>query len=54
MAFSSYDKIPIDPSNKLAMSIQYYIPTKFTKEHYYDPYSQLGEFKRIFTNYHRF
>jgi len=36
---SSDYKIPIDPSNKLAVSIQYYIPTKFTKERYYDPYS---------------
>ena len=39
MTFSSDYKIPIDPSNKLALSIKYYNPTKFTKEHYYDPYS---------------
>ena len=36
---SSDYKIPIDPSNKFAVSIHYYNPTKFTKEHYYDPYS---------------
>jgi endoglucanase len=36
---SSDFKIPIDPSNKLAVSIQYYNPTRFTKEHYFDPYS---------------
>ena len=36
---SSDYKIPIDSSNKLAVSIQYYNPTRFTKEHYFDPYS---------------
>ena len=31
--------IPIDPSNKLAVSIHYYNPTRFTKEFYFEPYS---------------
>jgi hypothetical protein len=36
---SSDYKIPIDPSNKLAVSIHYYNPMRFTKEFYFDPYS---------------
>ena len=32
-------KIPLDPSNKLAVSIHYYNPTRFTKEYYFEPYS---------------
>jgi len=36
---SSDYKIPIDPSNKLAVSIHYYNPTRFTKEVYFDPYT---------------
>ena len=36
---SSDYKIPIDPSNKLAVSINYYNPTRFTKEYYFEPYS---------------
>jgi hypothetical protein len=39
LTFSSDYKIPIDPFNKLAMSIKNNNPTKFTKQHYYDPYS---------------
>jgi endoglucanase len=36
---SSDYKIPIDPSNKLAVSIHYYNPQRFTKEVYFEPYS---------------
>ena len=36
---SSGYKIPIDPSNKLAVFINYYEPTRFTREYYFEPYS---------------
>ena len=35
---SSDYKIPIDPSNKLVVSINYYEPTRFTREFYFEPY----------------
>ena len=36
---SSNYKMPIDPSNKLAISIHYYLPTDFTKDTYFEPFS---------------
>jgi endoglucanase len=36
---SSDYKIPIDPSNKLVVSINYYEPTRFTREYYFEPYN---------------
>ena len=38
---SSDYKIPVDPSNKLAVSIHYYNPTRFTKEFYFEPYKSI-------------
>jgi endoglucanase len=32
-------KIPVDPSNKLALSLNYFIPLLFTKELYFEPYN---------------
>jgi endoglucanase len=39
MTCSSDYKIPVDPSNKFAVSIHYYIPSTFTREYYFDPFS---------------
>ena len=39
MACSPEYKIPIDPSNKLALSLHYYVPTEFTSEYYFDPFN---------------
>ena len=36
---SSDYKIPVDPSNKLAVSIHYYNPERYTRGFYFDPYS---------------
>ena len=36
---SSDYKIPVDPSNKFAVSINYYIPSTFTRELYFDPFT---------------
>jgi len=35
---SSEYKIPVDPSNKLALSIHYYSPQRFTNGFYFEPY----------------
>jgi len=35
---SSEYKIPVDPSNKLALSIHYYNPQRFTNGFYFEPY----------------
>ena len=32
-------KIPVDPSNKLALSLHYFEPLSFTKELYFEPYN---------------
>ena len=39
MTCSSEFKMPVDPSNKLALSLHYYIPQAFAIEPYYDPYN---------------
>ena len=39
MTCSPEYKIPIDPSNKLALSLHYYVPTEFTSEYYFDPFN---------------
>ena len=39
MTFSSKYKIPVDPSNKLALSLHYYVPLSFTTELYFEPYN---------------
>jgi len=39
LSLSSEYKIPIDQSNKLAISLHYYIPYDFVMEYYYDPYN---------------
>jgi hypothetical protein len=36
---SSYYKTPVDPSNKFAVSIHYYIPSTFTREYYFEPFT---------------
>ena len=36
---SSKYKFPVDPSNKLALSLHYFDPSPFTKGIYYEPYS---------------
>jgi len=32
-------KFPVDPSNKLALSLHYYIPVSFTLDYYFEPYN---------------
>jgi len=39
MTCSSEYKIPVDPSNKLALSLHYFDPSPFTREYYYDPFN---------------
>ena len=39
LTWSSDYKIPVDPSNKLAVSINYYIPSTFTRELYLDSFT---------------
>ena len=39
MTCSSNYKIPVDPSNKFAVSIHYYIPSTFTREYYFEPFT---------------
>ena len=39
MTCSSNYKIPVDPSNKFAISIHYYIPSTFTREYYFEPFT---------------
>ena len=39
MTCSPEYKIPIDPSNKLALSLHYYVPPEFTTEYYFDPFN---------------
>jgi len=39
MTCSSDFKIPVDPSNKFALSIHYYIPSTFVRELYFDPFT---------------
>ena len=39
MTCSSDYKIPVDPSNKLAVSIHYFNPKRFTRDFYFEPYS---------------
>ena len=39
MTCSSKYKIPVDPSNKLALSLHYYVPISFTTEAYFEPYN---------------
>jgi len=39
MTSSSEYKFPIDPSNKLAISLHYYIPSFFVLELYFEPYT---------------
>ena len=39
MTCSSDYKIPVDPSNKLAVSIHYINPQRFTNGYYFEPYS---------------
>ena len=39
MTSSSEYKIPVDPSNKLALSLHYFEPSLFTREYYFEPYN---------------
>ena len=39
MTCTSKYKIPVDPSNKLALSLHYYVPLSFTMEAYFEPYN---------------
>ena len=39
MTFSSDYKIPVNPSNKFAVSIHYFEPISFIKEGYFEPYN---------------
>ena len=39
MTCSSNYKIPVDPSNKFAVSIHYYIPSTFAREYYFEPFT---------------
>ena len=41
MTCSSGYKIPIDPFNKLAVSIHYFNPQRFTRDLYFEPYSSI-------------
>ena len=36
-------KIPVDQSNKLAVSIHYFLPTDFVQDYYYEPYNYTSE-----------
>ena len=39
LSYSSNYKMPIDQSNKLAISLHYFNPSDFTKYYYYEPYN---------------
>ena len=39
MTCSSEYKIPVDPSNKLALSLHYYVPSPFIREYYFEPFT---------------
>ena len=39
MTCSSDYKIPVDPTNKLAVSIHYLVPSTFTREYYFEPFN---------------
>ena len=39
MTISPKYKIPADPSNKLALSLHYYVPIEFTSEFYFEPFN---------------
>ena len=39
MTYSSEFTIPVDPSNKLALSLHYFYPLSFTIENYFEPYN---------------
>ena len=41
MTCTSDYKIPVDPYNKLAVSIHYFNPQRFTKDFYFEPYSYI-------------
>ena len=47
---SSDYKMPKDPYNKLAVSIHYYVPSEFTKDTYFEPYTFLDS-NGIFIKY---
>ena len=49
MTCSSDYKIPVDPSNKLAVSIHYYAPLSFTQELYFEPYTVTDDYGNIYT-----
>jgi len=50
MTCSSDYKIPVDPSNKLAVSLHYYNPSPFTREYYFDPYNWTDENGNVYNN----
>ena len=39
MTYSSDYKIPVDPSNKLAVSIHYFVPLTFARVYYFEPFN---------------
>ena len=39
MTCSSEYKIPVDPYNKLAISLHYFVPSPFTREYYFEPFN---------------
>ena len=50
MTCSSDYKIPVYPSNKLAVSLHYYNPSPFTREYYFDPYNWTDENGNVYNN----
>jgi endoglucanase len=49
MTCSSEFKMPVDPSDKLALSLHYYIPLPFTTEYYFEPYNWTESDGTIYT-----
>ena len=49
MTCSSEFKMPVDPSDKLALSLHYYIPLSFTTEYYFEPYNWTESDGTIYT-----
>ena len=49
MTLSSEFKIPVDPSDKLALSLHYFSPLSFTSEYYFEPYNWTDDSGIIYT-----
>ena len=48
MTCSSDYKIPIDPYNKLAVSLHYFVPSQFTTDLYFEPYTWIDDYGNIY------